>query len=192
MHWVILTSALIVKHTTSVWERELTNTPWNKHFSQEEEKVCHLIQHCHPTEETTHWRSPEAQRETVTTMKDRQTQKKLSEGQTIKRTDTKDLVLPYYVPHQEEESIFGRSAEALSIYRHLRWEIQSKTMLFTIPTLSVRWLSNSPWCRRSCSWTWWNVPGTRSSIWDSKSGSGQKHCEHLKNTWWSSSWKSAI
>lgn len=119
MHWVILTSALIVKHTTSVWERELTNTPWNKHFSQEEEKVCHLIQHCHPTEETTHWRSPEAQRETVTTMKDRQTQKKLSEGQTIKRTDTKDLVLPYYVPHQEEESILSRGAEVLPIYRDL-------------------------------------------------------------------------
>lgn len=52
-------------------------------------------------------------------MKDRQTQKKLSEGQTIKRTDTKDLVLPYYVPHQEEESILSRGAEVLPIYRDL-------------------------------------------------------------------------
>lgn len=31
---------------------KLTDTSWNKQFSQEEQKVCHLVQDSHPTEET--------------------------------------------------------------------------------------------------------------------------------------------
>lgn len=32
-------------------DMKLTDTSWNEKFSQEKQKVCHLVQDCHPTEE---------------------------------------------------------------------------------------------------------------------------------------------
>lgn len=47
--FVYATTVYITSQTAG--DMRLTNTSWNKQFSQEEQKVCHLVQDSHPTEE---------------------------------------------------------------------------------------------------------------------------------------------
>lgn len=82
-----------------------TNASWNQQFSQEQQKVCDLIQHSHPTERQRNHR----------TVKGLPTRSAFLSR--FLSNSTGDL--PNDIPHQEEEGVLGRGAETLSIYCYL-------------------------------------------------------------------------
>lgn len=118
--------------------QKLTNTSWNQQFSQEQQKVCHLVQYSHPTERQGQHRS----------LKGLHTNSAYFFKHKIFSNLTGDL--PNNIPHQEEEGVLGWGAEILSIYCYLL--VRRGEMFDNKLTESLQKLQ---W--NSCLWTHHNV-----------------------------------
>lgn len=131
-------SCLLFCHGTHCihWQKP-TNTSWNQQFSQEQQKVRHLVQYSHPkTKRQGNHRSVKGLRTKFAYF----------------LTDFSNLTsdLPNNIPHQEEEGVLGRGAEILSIYCYL---LARRGEMFDYKLTES--LQKPQW--NSCSWTHHNV-----------------------------------